>query len=369
MEVVGTASNGRLAMARMASLKPDLVTLDIEMPEMNGIEVLRGDGGRAGMKAGCHHAQLADAARRGDDGTRAGAGGIRFPDQAGGRQCGSEPRLPARPAAADDPGLRAAPGDPRDSARRDGAIRRAGLGDPREQPRPGRYAGAARRSAAGPDRRVDGRSGPHWPGWYPRCPAIWERRFSSSSTCRPCSPAAGRQPRPKSAIRVKEAEDGESAQANCAYVAPGGRHMKLAAGTNGEIVLRITDDPPENGCRPAVDYLFRSAALQFSGPLHRRDSDRDGTGRDRGVAHAEARAAASRSRRMKPAAWSSACRRRRFRRAWSISVAPLETDRPGHRPVGREGESVIPLLPEEHKGLAEYIHSLCAVRSTSRRDT
>src|SRR5208283_1200570 len=31
------------------------------------------------------------------------------------------------------------------------------------------------------------------------------------------------------------------------------------------VVLRITDDPPENGCKPAVDYLFRSAALQFPG--------------------------------------------------------------------------------------------------------
>jgi two-component system chemotaxis response regulator CheB len=69
----------------------------------------------------------------------------------------------------------------------------------------------------------------------------------------------------KSAIRVKEAQDGEAAQANCAYLAPGGRQMKLAADPKGEIILRITDDPPENGCRPAVDYLFRSAALHFPG--------------------------------------------------------------------------------------------------------
>jgi two-component system, chemotaxis family, protein-glutamate methylesterase/glutaminase len=69
----------------------------------------------------------------------------------------------------------------------------------------------------------------------------------------------------KSAIRVKEAQDGEIAQLNYAYVAPGGRQMKLATGPKGEIILRITDDPPENGCQPAADYLFRSAALQFPG--------------------------------------------------------------------------------------------------------
>ncbi len=30
-------------------------------------------------------------------------------------------------------------------------------------------------------------------------------------------------------------------------------------------MVRITDDPPENNCTPAADYLFRSVALQFPG--------------------------------------------------------------------------------------------------------
>jgi two-component system chemotaxis response regulator CheB len=68
-----------------------------------------------------------------------------------------------------------------------------------------------------------------------------------------------------SAIRVKEAAEGEIARDNCAYLAPGGRQMKLNPGPSGQIVIRITDDPPESGCRPSADYLFRSAALHFPG--------------------------------------------------------------------------------------------------------
>jgi len=30
-------------------------------------------------------------------------------------------------------------------------------------------------------------------------------------------------------------------------------------------VIELTDDPPENNCRPAVDYLFRSVANRFPG--------------------------------------------------------------------------------------------------------
>jgi len=41
VEIVGTAANGRIALAKILQLNPDIITLDIEMPVMNGIETLR----------------------------------------------------------------------------------------------------------------------------------------------------------------------------------------------------------------------------------------------------------------------------------------------------------------------------------------
>jgi two-component system chemotaxis response regulator CheB len=41
IEVVGDAANGRIALQKIAQLSPDLVTLDVEMPEMNGIQTLK----------------------------------------------------------------------------------------------------------------------------------------------------------------------------------------------------------------------------------------------------------------------------------------------------------------------------------------
>ena len=69
----------------------------------------------------------------------------------------------------------------------------------------------------------------------------------------------------KCSLPVTEGVDGETALPGHIYLAPGGRQMKVLAGAKGEITLRITDDPPEHNCRPAVDYLFRSAALNFPG--------------------------------------------------------------------------------------------------------
>jgi two-component system chemotaxis response regulator CheB len=69
----------------------------------------------------------------------------------------------------------------------------------------------------------------------------------------------------KSVLHVKEAEHNELAQPNTVYIAPGGKQMKLAPGPGGTLLIQITDDPPENNCKPSVDALFRSAALHFPG--------------------------------------------------------------------------------------------------------
>lgn len=65
---------------------------------------------------------------------------------------------------------------------------------------------------------------------------------------------------------VVEAHEGMIARPGQTCVAPGGRHLLLHS-SDGQLVTRISDAPPENGCRPAVDVLFRSAALACSGQV------------------------------------------------------------------------------------------------------
>ncbi len=55
-----------------------------------------------------------------------------------------------------------------------------------------------------------------------------------------------------------EAEDGEPVLAGGIYVAPGGRHMRVVRSDDG-IRIALGDDAPINFCKPAVDALFASA--------------------------------------------------------------------------------------------------------------
>ena len=59
---------------------------------------------------------------------------------------------------------------------------------------------------------------------------------------------------------VREAEHDEAVVAGSVYVAPGGRHMRVVRGREGAPAIALGDDPPINFCKPAVDPLLSSAA-------------------------------------------------------------------------------------------------------------
>jgi two-component system chemotaxis response regulator CheB len=65
-------------------------------------------------------------------------------------------------------------------------------------------------------------------------------------------------------IPTREAEDGMLLQPGQAYLAPGGRHLRLerleSQPQNLQLVCKLDDGPPENYCKPAVDVMLRSLA-------------------------------------------------------------------------------------------------------------
>ncbi len=63
-------------------------------------------------------------------------------------------------------------------------------------------------------------------------------------------------------FEVKEAEDGDEVKINRVLIAPGGMQMKLEH-KGGKSVVRLTDDEPVNRFKPSVDYLFLSATSQL----------------------------------------------------------------------------------------------------------
>ena len=63
-------------------------------------------------------------------------------------------------------------------------------------------------------------------------------------------------------LEVKEASDGDLIKAGRILIAPGGKHMIVEKRSLASVV-RITETPPENGHRPSVDVLFNSIAANY----------------------------------------------------------------------------------------------------------
>jgi two-component system chemotaxis response regulator CheB len=65
---------------------------------------------------------------------------------------------------------------------------------------------------------------------------------------------------------VIEAQDSDPVRAQTTYIAPGGKHLVLRH-DQGRLVTGVNEQPAENGCRPSADVLFRSAAAALRGDL------------------------------------------------------------------------------------------------------
>jgi two-component system, chemotaxis family, protein-glutamate methylesterase/glutaminase len=61
-------------------------------------------------------------------------------------------------------------------------------------------------------------------------------------------------------VEVREAVDGDVLKEGLCLIAPGGFHTALVRSAQGDYAVRLTQTPPVHFCRPAVDVLFKSAA-------------------------------------------------------------------------------------------------------------
>ena len=261
LEVVGVAANGRIALQKVTQCNPDLITLDVEMPEMDGIETLR--------ELRKTHPKLpvimvstltARGAATTIDALAAGATDyVTKPANVGkiveGLALMEEQLLPKIHALcghllADAPAaVRPAPSFARPSA-------------PGARPDRPRRSGidclAIGTSTGGPNALQEVfshlRAAPAVPTFIvqhmpPLFTAMLAERLGK------CGP-----------VQFHEATVGMEPLPGHAYLAPGGKHMVVKReGTR--VLVRLNELPPENSCRPAVDPMFRSLTDVYGGNI------------------------------------------------------------------------------------------------------
>lgn len=271
IEVIGTASNGLIALQRIAQLSPDIVTLDIEMPEMDGIATLREIKRQYPRTRVIMCSTLTErgasvtieALSLGADDyltKSSGQSGVNAMENLHGqlipkvkqffhRETGQGANRPgARPMAARE--LTAVP-----PLARPAAARPAGIAVPRTRQSPPR-AVAIGVSTGGPNALAE--VIPMLPKDFPlpvfvvqHMPPMFTRLLAERLQS-------------QSKVKVVEAQEGMRVTAGFVYIAPGDYHMVLAK-TGGSVLIHLNQGPMENSCRPAVDVLFRSVGEVYGG--------------------------------------------------------------------------------------------------------
>jgi two-component system chemotaxis response regulator CheB len=267
VQVIGTAHNGKAALLKIKNLKPDLLTLDIEMPEMNGLEVLeqlRSEFPNVGA------IMLSTLTQEGGAMTMRALelGAFDFIPKP---QSGSMQENTAAVKNTLAPMLRA--------FGRSKVIRSLLANQRMQRPRSSSYPTPVQFRA--PSSTLQPRLGSSsivaigistgGPNALARMLPQLPRNFSVPVVIVQHMPPLFTQSLAKSldgkcAIAVREAVNGEPLKPGTAYIAPGGKQMKVVAGPDGrQRVIKVTDDPPENSCKPSADYLFRSIADHYVG--------------------------------------------------------------------------------------------------------
>ena len=253
LKIVGTAVNGEACLAAIPTSRPDLVLLDVEMPVMDGITTLREIRRRFGKLPVVMFSSLTErGAKATVDALLAGANDY-----------------VAKPAGLDA-------GEVAERIRTDVIGRIKSLIPRRTSAGGGRAA--ARSSGAVPafrsvrQERIQGvviavsTGGPTalaevLPAFVPgaRVPVLVVQHMPAFFTA-----ALAERLAKTGKLSVREAADGDIAKPGEVLLAPGGRHLELV-GDASQPRVRLSDEPPENSCRPSADVLFRSAVRLWGG--------------------------------------------------------------------------------------------------------
>lgn len=248
-EVVGTASDGRLALAKIPVLKPDLVTLDVEMPVMDGLETL------AALRKSYPRMPVIMFSTLTEHGAAATLEALAL----GASDYATKPSNTGSPAVAIErirveliPKIKALCGAASlklvPLAGSHPAMKVRSPSNPRIE------VVAIGTSTGGPNALAEVL--PRIPNDFPvpivvvqHMPPIFTRLLADRLA-------------KQSAILIDEGRAGAILRAGQAWIAPGDFHMKVLRAT-GDCRLTLNQGPPENSCRPAVDVLFRSVAQAY----------------------------------------------------------------------------------------------------------
>ncbi|KAB1188707.1 MULTISPECIES: chemotaxis-specific protein-glutamate methyltransferase CheB [Haloferax] len=264
VDVVADASNGREAISVVGEHRPDVVTMDIEMPEMNGLDAVEGimdECPTPVLMLSAHAEEDADVTFEALD-----RGAVDFVTKPGGEVTSEMPRVKRELV---EKIQSAAAVDLRATQRRSRPPKTETKRRPKSEsttPKPSLTAlpqegstlviGA---STGGPNvvERV-----------LAALPAeaglrvIVVQHMPEGFTNRFAERLDGRCD-----YDVREAEDGERIGPGQVRIAPGGSHLLVTGDRAGRLTLHLSDDEPLHGVKPAIDLTMASAAEVVDAPL------------------------------------------------------------------------------------------------------